>query len=419
MATYVVAADNIDGKEQTYIKSCISALEKKGHTCENAGVGPNTIQSVGLKSSSSGKIGVFIVGGSDAGMYVDFVTGLKNGYYHYKYMWVVFASNTATTDRWITCNGLANTALVRAHDDNYSGSSIASVGKTAKQYFIENKQYISYVCGTKGCNFDSIAAKLANGGTEEDGESSASTIKDAIKEVASFWDGEVEIIVNQDVVKLRKIPNPETDHLSNEIIEGVNVQLSSINVSDYHPDTVNLLTVHWDGGEDIIFRDEYLISRFGEKSREMDAVKKIVKKDDETENTSTESASTSEDATSEETEEETTTSNTSYEEVPVETYEEALEFANTEWAKIRRNNGHEIELKVIGDYTYKPGWVKVILYSYPTDMFMYIKSSSHEISETGEFNTNVTLVDYPPSLGEWNQTENDEEETSEDEEVEE
>lgn len=421
MSNYVVAADNIDGKEQSYIKACISALEKKGHTCENAGVGPNTIQSKGLSASSSGKIGVFIVGGSDAGMYVDFVTGLKNGYYHYKYMWVVFASNTATTDKWITCNGLANTKLVRAHDDNYSGSNIAAVGKTAKQYFNENKQYISYVCGKKGCTFDSIAAKLAGGGEEEEGDSSASTIKDAIKEVASFWDGEVEITVDQDIVKLRKIPDPETDHLSNEIIEGVNVHLSSITVSDYHPDTVNLLTVHWDGGEDIILRDEQLISRFGEKSREMDAVKRIVKVEDESENTT--SASASEDTGSEDTNitteevEETTTSNTSYEEVPVETYEEALEFANTEWAKIRRNNGHQVELKLIGDYQYKPGWIKIILYSYPTDMWMYIKSVSHEISESGEFNTNVTLVDYPPSLGEWNQT--DDEETEEDEEVEE
>ena len=422
MSTYVVAADNIDGKEQSYIKTCISKLEAKGHTCENAGVGPNTIQSVGLRSSSSGKIGVFIVGGSDAGMYVDFVTGLKNGYYHYKYMWVVFASNTATTDKWITCNGLANTKLVRAHDDNYSGSSIASVGKTAKQYFNENKQYISYVCGTKGCTFDSIAAKLASGGEEDEEGSSASSIKDAICEVASFWDGEVEITVDQNIVKLRKIPIPETDHLPNEIIEGENVHLSSISISDYHPDTVNLLTVHWDGGEDIILRDENLISRFGEKSREMDAVKKVVKVEDENENTtssSTASADTSSEDTTTTTEEveETTTSNTRYEEVPVETYEEALEFANTEWAKIRRNNGHQVELKVIGDYQLKPGWIKIILYSYPTDMWMYIKSVSHEISESGEFNTNVTLVDYPPSLGEWNQTEEDE--TEEDTEAEE
>ena len=56
MSEYVVASDNIDGKEQSYIQSCISALEKKGHSCENAGVGPNTIQSKGLSQNSKGKL---------------------------------------------------------------------------------------------------------------------------------------------------------------------------------------------------------------------------------------------------------------------------------------------------------------------------------------------------------------------------
>lgn len=428
MANYVVASDNIDGKEQSYIKACISALEKKGHTCENAGVGPNTIQSYGLSSKASGKIGVFIVGGSDAGMYTDFVTGLKNGYYHYKYMWVVFASNTATTDKWLTCNGLANTKLVRAWDDNYSGSNIAAVGQTAKAYFSANKQYINYVCGKLGCTFESIANKLANGGeSEEEGDSSASSIKDAICEVCSFWDGEVEVTVDNDKVKIRKIPSAADDHLSSSIIENVNVELNSITVQDYHPDTVNLLKVHWQGGEDIVYRDEALIARFGEKPQELDAVKRVVKADD-TENdtttatdTSTATDITTDDTLTEEVSDETTTSSvstTSYEEVPVDTYEEALHFGDTEWAKIRRNNGHEIELKVIGNIEYKPGWVYVLLYSYPTDMFMYIKSVSNDISEKGEFATNITLVDYPPSLGEWNDTETEEEdeETTEEEE---
>lgn len=422
MSSYVVSSDNIDGKEQSYIQACISKLEAKGHTCENAGVGPNTIQSKGLSSSSSGKIGVFIVGGSDAGMYTDFVTGLKNGYYHYKYMWVVFASNTATTDKWITCSGLASTPLVRAWDDNYSGSNIAAVGKTAKQYFTENKQYINYVCGKKGCDFDSIASKLANGGNDESDEgSSASSIKDAIKEVASFWDGDVEITVDKEKVRLRKIPSPEANHLPLEIIEGENVHLASINIQDFHPDTINTLKVHWQGGEDIVLTDTDLIARFGEKPKEMDAVKLVVKEGEAESTPSTTTVSTASDDTADassttDTEDTTSVSSTSYEEVPVSTYEEAQDFAQTEWAKIRRDNGHEIELKCIGNIAYKPAWVHVKLYSYPVDMWMYIKAGSHEITETGEFNTNLTLVDYPPSLGEFNETDSDEE-TEEEEET--
>ncbi|MBQ2653070.1 MAG: hypothetical protein IJF83_05900 [Methanobrevibacter sp.] len=451
MSTYYVCSDNINGKEKTYINAIVSALESKGHNARSGGVGPNTVQSHGLSSSSSGEIGVFIVGGSDSGMYADFVAGLKRGYYHYKHMWVVFASNTATTDKWITCNGLANTKLVRAHDDNYSGSSIESVGQTAKAYFQANKQYISYACGKLGCSFDDVVQNfLAGGGMGSDsgGESSASSIKDAICEVASFWDGEVEIKVEGDTCKLRKIPDPETDHLEDEIIEGVNVQLSSISIQDYHPDTVNFLTVHWQGGEDIVFRDEALIARFGEKPLELDAVKRVVSGDNSSsgssmqvsqnviekfksrnqtkDNTTTENNNitgaagddTDTDTSTDVDTDTETTSSTKYEEVPVTTYEEALSFANVEWAKIKRNNGHEIELKCIGNFNYKHAWIHVKLYSYPTDMWMYAKAISSELGEDGDLNTNITLCDYPPSLGEWEEEEADEETEEDTEELE-
>lgn len=418
MSTYVVASDNIDGKEQSYIQTVISKLEAKGHTCENAGVGPNTIQSKGLSSSSSGKIGVFIVGGSDAGMYVDFVTGLKNGYYHYKYMWVVFASNTATTDKWLTCNGLANTPLVRAHDDNYSGSSIASVGQTAKAYFNANKQYINYVCGKLGCTFDSIATKLANGGSEDEEGSSASSIKEAIKDILSYRDGEIECRVVNDTVYINKIPDPETTELS--LIEGLDIIQDSINITDVNPDTVNKLIVHWQGGEDIVFMDDNLIERFGEKTSELDAVKKIQVTETEevtstalstdsttTSSSDTTSSSSATDSTTTTTETKTTTKT---EEVPCETYEEALTFANVEWAKIRRDNGHKIECRVDGSPIWQQGlWVRVYIPSFEEDGYMYITKVNQDESYSGWI-CNLTLVDYPPGFGDPPEAEEDDEE---------
>lgn len=167
--TFVVGADNINGRERSYINTVISKLQSAGHSTVNVGVGPSVVQNYGLKSASKGKIAVFIVGGSDAGTYSDFVAGLKRGYYHYDHAIFFFASNTATTDKWLTCNGLANTKLVRAHDDNFSRGTIPAVGKTAKQYFSENSKYISYVCGPKGCTFDSVATKLVNGNFGSDG----------------------------------------------------------------------------------------------------------------------------------------------------------------------------------------------------------------------------------------------------------
>ena len=432
MTSYIVGCDNIVGGESGLIERVCKVFESKGHDAERLNVGPNYTQSSGLKSSSSGKVAVFIVGGSDIGTYVDFRDGIKNGYYHWKYAWFAFASWTAHS--WITKEDLKNKPLVRAHDDNFSSaSSIAPyIGKSADYFFSQNKQYVNYVYGQTP---EELAKKiLAGGGDDSKGDSSASTIKDAICEVASFWDGEVEIKIEQDKVKLRKIPDPEVDHLPLEIVEGQNVQLGSISVSDY-PDTVNLLKVHWQGGEDIIFKDDALIERFGEKPREMDAVKRVVKEDSEEDssssNTSTSTTSSTSDTTSStdstdattaaveevEVEETSSVSTTSYEEVPVDTLEEAMTFANTEWAKIRRNNGHEVELKVIGDNNYVHGWVKVILFSYPTNMWMFAKAINKEINENGEFDTNITLVDYPPSLGEWNESDSDEDESEEDEET--
>ena len=414
MSNYVVSSDNIDGKEQSYIKTVISKLEAKGHTCENAGVGPNTIQSYGLSSRASGKIGVFIVGGVDAGMFVDFV----ETNYKYKYMWVVFASNTATTDKWLTCKGLSSTPLVRAHDDNYSGSNIASVGKTTKQYFSEHKDRINYVCGNLGCTFESIATKLANGGESEDEGSSASSIKEAIKDVLSYRDGEIECRVVNDTVYINKIPDPETSKVS--LIEGLDIIQGSINITDVNPETINKLIVHWQGGEDIVFMDDNLIDRFGEKTSEMDAVKKV-QVTETTETTSdTSTASDSTDTTSStDTSSTTTETTTKTEEVPCETYEEALTFANVEWAKIKRDNGHTIECKVIGSPIWQQGiWVRVYIPSFDEDGYMYITKCNHDESSSG-WECNLTLVDYPPGFGdppEADSDDEDEEETEEDSE---
>ena len=446
MSNYYICSDNINGKETSYINALITALKAKGHTAVSGGVGPNTVQSHGLSGSSSGQIGVFIVGGSDAGMYADFVAGLKRGYYHYKMMWVVFASNTATTDKWITCNGLANTPLVRAHDDNYSGSSIESVGQTAKAYFDKNKQYIRYACGKLHCSFDDVVQNfLAGGGMDSDsgdGESSASTIKEAIKEVMSFWDGEAECFVRENKMYIHKIKEAREDC---ELIlsEGINIVSGSVTVTDYNPDTVNFLTVHWQGGEDIVLRDESLIARFGEKPLELDAVKRVVsggssigssmqskalvekftknqttEDTSNTENTNLTGAAGEDTDTDADTETEgETTSNTTYEEVPVTTYEEALKFANTEWAKIKRDNGHTLECRTVGGEKWDIGkWVRVYLPSFNIDQYMYIsRSSQNETADSG-WDCSLTLTDYPPSLGEYKEEEPEE---TEDEELDE
>lgn len=395
--TYYVCADNIDGKENTYINALCDAVKKKGHEAINGGVGPNTVQSHGLSSGASGQIGVFIVGGSDAGMYVDFRDGIKRGYYKYKMMWVVFASNTATTDKWITCNGLANTPLVRAWDDNYSGSSIESVGQTAKAYFDANSQYIKYACGKLGCTFDDVINNfLAGGGmgSDEGGDSGASTIKEAIKEVMSAWDGEVEAYVRDFKMYIHKIKLPEQD-CNLVLSEGLNIESKSINIKDYCPNNTNKLIVHWNG-DDIIIQDNNRIERFGEKVKELDAVKRVLT-----------TSAPKKDSSDEET---TTSTDKGYEEVPAETYEEALEFARLEWNRCKREDCHEIELSTAGGAEWQEGlWVRVYIPSFDIDGYYYISRVSENMSPT-EWRASLTLVDYPPSFGEPEEETEDEEE---------
>lgn len=424
MTDYIVGCDNIVGGESNLIERVCKVLESKGHTAQRLSVGPNFVQSSGLKSSSSGKVAIFIVGGSDIGTYVDFRDGIKNGYYHWKYAWFAFASWTAHS--WITKEDLKNKPLVRAHDDNFSsGSSIAPyLGKSADYFFQENKQYVNYVYGQTP---EELAKKiLAGGGEDSDDGSSASTIKEAIKDILKMRDGEIECRVVNDTVFINKIPDPETAELS--LIEGRDIIQKSINITDINPETINFLTVHWQGGEDIVFRDEKLIERFGEKKAEMDAVKRVVttkESDSSSSNTSSTTTTTTTDNTTNTTTDTTSSDDSSsetessVEEVPCETLEEAQTFANTEWAKIKRDNGHTIECKVIGSPLWEQGkWVRVYIPSFDEDGYMYITKCSHSESASPGWETNITLADYPPGFGEPEEAKSDEdEEESEDEET--
>ena len=105
-------------------------------------------------------------------------------------------------------------------------------------------------------------------------------------------------------------------------------------------------------------------------------------------------------------------------EIPIDNYEDALAFANTEWNKIKRDNGHTLECQTIGSPNWRTGeWCKVYMPSFDIDDYMYITITSQS-SEGGEWGTNLTLKDYPPGWGKEDLTENtdNEEEDEEDEE---
>ena len=369
MTNYCIGCDNIVGGESGLISKVASVLEKAGHHCEKLNVGPNYVQSKGLSSSSKGKTAVFIVGGSDIGTYVDFRDGIKNGYYHYKFVWFAFASWTATTDKWITENGLKNTGLVRAHDDNFSSQSSISpyLGKSADYFFKENEAYMDYVYGETP---EELANKILGNKTNDTESSSSSTIKEALKEVLSGWDGDVECYIRDDTVYVHKIKDPTTAELV--LAEGRDVLYDSVKITDVNPSTVNNLTVRF-GDTEYNFRDDDLIKRFGEVSGEV----------------TIDTSEVSDNST-------------------------ALSIANTEWAKIKRNNGHSIECKSVGGTEWQVGqWVRVYLPSFEVDDYFYLSKVSQ--NDDREWSSNLTFVDYPPSLGEpVKETESEDEDENED-----
>ena len=102
-------------------------------------------------------------------------------------------------------------------------------------------------------------------------------------------------------------------------------------------------------------------------------------------------------------------------EIPIDNYEDALAFANCEWNKIKRDNGHTLECQTIGATKWRTGeWCKVYMPSFDIDDYMYVTITSQS-SEGGEWGTNLTLKDYPPGWGKEDLTENtDSEEEEED-----
>lgn len=105
-----------------------------------------------------------------------------------------------------------------------------------------------------------------------------------------------------------------------------------------------------------------------------------------------------------------TEQNEDKQEIPIIDQEEAIKFGMKELGKIMRDDGHQIELKVIGNIDYRVGaWIRTFIPSFGEDGMFFISKAQQEASAESEWITSLTLVDYPPSLskGESNTTSGD------------
>ena len=286
-------------------------------------------------------------------------------------------------------------------------------------------------------------------------------------------DGQAMMVQRGDYVIIKKIDMPQPAKLW--AYEGFNVVDDSVTITDYTPEIYNTFLVKW--GESYENEMEFVFEKhkalFGERKYVVEAKRvRNVKKDGEEEDENSEESSSdnggsitdwifgsdgenkskSKSSKSSENKKSKTSigeavgdavlgigggaikdavtggSNDSLgtgsdeddvesEEIPITTREEAIQFGLTQIGKAKREDGHVVELMVIGNQNWQMGeWCHVRLPSFNEDTYMFISKCNFESSADDEYIHSLTLVDYPPSLGKPLNAKSDSEEETEDSE---
>jgi len=404
VSTIVIGCDRNNGNDSKWQSTVAKALEKQGHSVEKLDIGPNAFASYSYSGKAKGKIGIFLIA---AGLTA--LCDLYDGNTSFKYAYFGIRGDIG--------NGISsmndfNTKGIHKdhHGDCISKSCNSFNGKTYPQINKITKSKCQAVYGGSpeemGKNIIAAMGGSTSDSSDDKKSSSGGTVKESIQKLLKHWDGEVECYIRDGKVYINKIKEPKSDyHLL--LQEGVNILSDSIQITDVNPNTVNYLIVKWTGGT-ITIKDEELIKRFGEVKSEVEAVRKIVKTETTQSSSSDSDIDTDMDTDTDtdtdtdidtDTDTTTTTTKTTVVEEPIKTYEEALAFANTEWNKIKRDNGHTFECKVLGGSQWRSGeWVKVIAPSFNENGFMYLTRVS-ESDDAGDWTCNLALVDYPPGWG--------------------
>lgn len=356
MATIVIGVDkNLSPDEDYAFQNAVGdVLEKAGHTVEKLEREPNAFATYSYEGKASGKIGIYLIA---AGTYsiADFYYGAASGGGSFKYAYF----------------GIRGDLGLRPHNKSeFESSSVGAdadcpselcahiAGKTFPEINNQLKDKCQAIFGASGQEMGKNILAAMGGevdSSDSNKESTGSSIKEALKKAVSKWDGDVEIRLEDDTVHVRKIPDPSTAKIT--IDEFNNAFYDSITVTDINKDTTNKLVLKFKDYE-LTIKDDTLIKRFGLNKEKIEA------EDD------------------------------------VKTLKEAKAFLQREWNKIRRDDGRQVELKVNGHPRWKTGiWCRVYLPSFFIDDYMYISKTSHDEDGSNNWNTSITLVDYPPSFG--------------------
>lgn len=352
MAHYCIGCDIIDNKsEESYKQYLMDKVTKKGNTAELLPTGPNGVQQFGLDPESSGKIGIQVIGGLCGFSASDFASGVEQGYYHYDSMALVGTAEFSGFTETLSTASMTEYHMEIPHDAYSSSLDEMYVGKTPAEF---NSDYGEYCRICLGDTYDNSIDMLLGGDASNPNTKNTTTFKEMIKEVLAGWSGQIVCFTQNENMYVHKIPSPTESF--KRIHEGVNIVDGSLSFTDINPDTINILKVTYNGGS-FTLKDEQLLNRFGEYVKEVN--------------------------------------------VPVETYEEAVDYGIVEFYKLKAEDGRKVDLEVIGETQLKAGdWVSIYLPAFKEECFMFCTSVSTSLSPSTDYITKISLVDAPPILSE-------------------
>lgn len=347
MSTIVLGCDDNGVNDAEYQSTVASILEKAGHTVEKCAIESNAFASYSDGSNGknpNGKIGIYLIA---AGTYsiADATYGTSRFKYNY------FGIRPECSPNW-ECSDF-DTRPIGADADCPGWLCSKIAGNSFKRINEIVKEKSMVVTGKDATEMGNNLVKAMGGEISSDSKSdSASSIKQAIQEVLFPWNGEVECYVRDDTVHINRIPDPTKAKLS--LVEGKNVYLDGISITDINPNTPNKLIVKWKKNSFII-KDEERIKRFGE-------VTKTITSSNKNESS-------------------------------------AIAFAYREWNKLLKESERRLELKIKGGPEWRVAkWVRTYIPSFGINGYMYITKCSHD-DNSSDWDVNLTLEDYPPDLG--------------------
>lgn len=400
MADVVLGCDSNGVNDSGCQNTIAQILEKAGHKVEKLGIAPGPFANYSYSSKAKGKIGVYLMAAS----LVSYLDGANS---NFKYCYFGIRGDVS---EWGKEKGFKSKGVPKDHHGDCPASLCDKwAGKTYPQL---NESFKNKVCATYGATPKELGENIVkamggevigdSGGSDDKKKGSAGNIKESIQKLLKHWDGEVECYIKGDEVHINKIREPSKYYVG-VLQEGVNVFSDSISLTDVNSNTPNILEVQWTGGT-IVIEDESLIKRFGEIKTQATAVRKetvTVEKKTSTNNDDEDVDSTADnlDEVDYSVFEDSGGSSSETKSIPIDNYNEALKFAEVEWNKLKRDNGRQLELQTLGSTVWKSGeWVRVILPTYSINGFMYIVRTSQSL-DSGDWTSNISLVDYPPGWG--------------------